>query len=437
MIGSKLREVIAKFTGKSVIDENAVKQLIKELQRVLIASDVEVRLVFSLSKNIEKRIKEEDPKGASLREHTLKIVYEELEKLLQGENYRVEINPKKIMLVGLYGSGKTTTAGKLALFYKKKGMSVALVGADYDRPAAIEQLKQLSEKVGVKFYSEGKSSVEAVENAIKEAKEDVVIIDTAGRNAFDEELKEELRRIYETAKPEEVFLVLSADTGKIAKKQAEQFNEAVKLTGVIITRMEGSGKGGGALSSIASLKIPIAFIGTGEKLENFEVFNAKKFVGKLLGVPDLEGLIEKVKEVQKKFDLKEEDIEELNIESFYKQLKATKSMGSLSGLMANLGMSNIPKEMIRRSEEEMKRYEAMINSMTKKERKYPEIIIKERGRAERIARGSGTTREDVRRFLNQFMKMKKLMGRFGKDRNAKHKLEKLLKGGLKGGMIKF
>ncbi len=436
-LGEKLREAIQKFTGRSVVDENAVKQLIKDLQRVLIAGDVEVKLVFQLSKKIEERIKKEETKGASLREHTLKIVYEELEKLLQGEKYSPEIKKKRIMLVGLYGSGKTTTAGKLALFYKNRGLSVAVVGADFDRPAAREQLKQLAEKIGVKYYSSGNNTEEAVKNAIKESKEDVIIIDTAGRNAFNDELGEEIKNIYNISKPEEVFLVLPADSGKVAKKHAMQFNEFVPLNGVVITRMEGSGKGGGALSSVASLKIPVAFIGTGEKLEDLEIFDAKKFVGKLLGVPDLAGLIEKVKEVQRKFDIKEEDLEEFTVENFYKQLQATKSMGSLSGIMASFGMSNVPKDMIKKSEEEMQKFEAIINSMTKEERKHAEIITKERGRVERIAKGAGVKSEDVRKFLNQFFKMEKMMKKLKGNRNVKKRLEGLLKGGFKGGGIRI
>lgn len=430
-LGEKLREAISKFTKKSIVDEKALKELIKNLQRVLIAGDVEVKLVFKLTKDIEKRIKEEEAKGASLRELALKVVYEELAKLLQKEEYEVEIKPKKIMIVGLYGSGKTTSTAKIALFYKNKGMSVGVVGADFDRPGAREQLKQLSEKIKVRFYSEGNSSIEAVKNALKKSKEEVLIVDTAGRNAFDEELREELMNISKEFNPDEVLLVIPADSGKIAKKHALEFNEVVKLTGVIVTRIEGSGKGGGALSSVASLGIPIAFLGTGEKVEDLEVFNAKRFVGKLLGVPDLASLLDKVKKIQEEFDIKEEDLDKFTVESFYKQLKATKSMGSLGGIMSNLGIG-VSKEVIKKGEEELRKFEAIINSMTKEERKNAKIISKEPSRVKRIAYGSGVEEADVRKFLNQFFKMEKMMKKFKGDRNIKRRLEGMLKGGFGG-----
>lgn len=419
-LGEKLREVLRRFAGKVVVDEEAVKELIRNLQRVMIANDVDVKLVLKLSKDIEKRVKEEEPKGVTLKQHVLRIVYEELVKLM-GESYKPSLGKKRIMLVGLYGSGKTTTAGKLAYYYKSKGLSVALVAADFDRPAAIEQLKQLAQSAKVKFYAFGKTAEESVKEALKLAKEDVIIIDTAGRSAFNEELKEELQAIYKLSKPDEVIAVISADAGKIAKKHAEAFNDAVKLTGVIVTRAEGSGKGGAALSAVASLGIPIMFIGTGEKLKDLEEFDAKKFVGKLLGIPDFKGFLDKIKEKQKEFELKEE----MDLEAFMQQLRALKSMGPLSSVMANLGLTDMPKDMLRKGEEELKAFEAIINSMTKEERRKPELL-KDASRIKRIAKGSGVDELTVRRFLNQFFTMKKLMKRM-KGRNQRD-IAKLLKG---------
>ena len=236
MLGEKLREVIAKLTGKAYVDEAAVKTLIKDLQKVLLASDVNVKLVFELSKRIEERALRSEKKAAlTLKEHVVKVVYEELVKLM-GDSYAPRIDKHKILLCGLYGSGKTTTAAKLAKFYKNRGLSVLLVGADVDRPAAQEQLKQLAEKVGARFYTAKADAPTIVREALKEAKEDVIIVDSAGRNAFDDELAAELKAIYEVLKPEEVFLVITGDIGQVAGKQAAEFNSIVPISGVIATR---------------------------------------------------------------------------------------------------------------------------------------------------------------------------------------------------------
>jgi signal recognition particle subunit SRP54 len=330
----------------------------------------------------------------------------------------------------LYGSGKTTTAGKLAYFYKKKGLRVALVGADVDRPAAREQLKQLAEKVGVSFYSEGKNEMEIIKNALSKAREDIIIVDSAGRSAFDDELAKELASIYKTVKPDEVYLVISADIGQVAKKQSEEFSAISPLTGVIVTKMDGSGKGGGALSAVAATGAKIAFIGTGEKIDQFEVYDAKRFVSRLLGMPDIKSLIEKVEELKKEEGMEELAEEEFTIEAFYKQMKAAKKMGPLSSILGMMGMHDLPKEMVEKSEEQLRKYEAMINSMTPEERKDPMLVRKSRGRIERIAKGSGTSVNEVRAFLNQFNRMKTMVERFKHDRSFKKKIEKLMGGKL-------
>ena len=428
MLGNKLREAIAKLTGKPYVDEQAVKSLIKDLQRVLIASDVNVKLVFELSKRIEERaLKTEKKQALSLKEHVVKVVYDELVNLM-GESYAPRVDKHKVLLCGLYGSGKTTTVGKLAKFYKNKGLSVLLVGADVDRPAAQEQLEQLAEKAGAKFFAEKKSAREIVKNALAVSKEDVVIVDSAGRNAFDDELADELKGVYDELKPDEVFLVITGDIGQIAGKQAEQFNKIIPVSGVIATRMDGSGKGGGALSAVAATGAKIAFIGVGEKLEDLEIYKSEKFVGRLLGMPDLETLMEKIKETTKEEDIKRLESEELTIETFYEQLKSTKKLGPLSNVFQMLGANNIPKDMVQQSEEKLKKFEVMINSMTKAEKKNPKLIKSTKGRMARIAKGSGTTEAEVREFLNQFEKVEKMMKKFKHDRGFRSKLEKMMKG---------
>lgn len=435
-LGKKLRQSLAKLTNRPYIDEDDVKALVKDLQRILISSDVNVKLVLALSKRIQERaLKSEKMEALSLKEHVLKVVYEELVELM-GKSYSPRLDKHKILVCGLYGSGKTTTCAKLAHFYKTKGLSTALVAADTDRPAAQEQLEQLSKKVGASYYTitGEKDPAKIVEDAVKKSKEDVIIVDSAGRNAFDGHLVEELRSIAKILKQEENFLVISADIGQIAGKQATEFNSAVPLSGVIATKMDGSGKGGGALSSVAASDAKIAFIGIGEKMGDFETYNSEKFVGRLLGVPDIEGLMEKVKEAAKGTDIEKIETEKLTIESFYEQLKAAKKMGPLGNVFSMLGAADVPKEMVQHNEEKLKKFESMINSMTKEEKKDASLLKRNANRIERIAKGSGCTEKEVREFLSQFEKIEKVMNRFKKDRGFRKKLEKMMKGGSLPGM---
>ncbi|MEW6036530.1 MAG: signal recognition particle receptor subunit alpha [Candidatus Micrarchaeota archaeon] len=434
-LGKKLREALAKLTGKPYVDADDVRALIKDLQRVLISSDVNVKLVLALSKRIEERaLKGEKLQALTLKEHVTKIVYEELVALM-GASHSPRLDRHRILMCGLYGSGKTTSCAKLAHFYKTKGLSVALVGADTDRPAAQEQLEQLAKQVGAAYYTiKGEKDPSRIAaEALKASKDDVVIVDSAGRNAFDGHLVEELRGIAAVLKPDESYLVVSADIGQIAGKQAAEFNSAVPLSGVIVTKMDGSGKGGGALSSVAASNAKIAFVGIGEKPADFEVYNSEKFVGRLLGVPDIGALMERIKEISKETDVKRlEEAEELTIEAFYEQLKAAKKLGPLGNVFSMLGAADVPKELVQQSEDKMKKYECMINSMTKDEKKDASLLKMSQSRVSRIARGSGCSEKDVREFLAQFEKMEKMMGMFKRNRGFRKKMEKMMKGGLPG-----
>ena len=435
-LGKKLRETLAKLTNRPFVDENDVKALIKDIQRVLISSDVNVKLVFALSKRIEERaLRDKKAEALGLKEHVTKVVYEELVKLM-GESYTPRFDKHKILVCGLYGSGKTTTCGKLAYFYKSRGLSVALVGADCDRPAAKEQLEQIAKSIHVNFYTEKqeKNPIKIVEDSVKKLKEEVIIVDSAGRSAFDSDLSEELKKIAEIFKPDETYLVISADVGQIAGKQAAEFNNAAKLSGVIVTKMDGSGKGGGALSAVASTNSKIAFIGIGEKMSDLEIYNSEKFVGRLLGVPDFEGLMEKIKVASKYIDPSALETDKLTIESFYHQLKAAKKMGPLGNVLSMMGAADVPKEIVEQSEGKLKKFESMINSMTKQEKK-DAALLKNAKRVSRIAKGSGTTEKEVREFLSQFEKMEKMMNMFKRDRSFRSKVEKMMKnvgGGLGG-----
>jgi signal recognition particle subunit SRP54 len=330
----------------------------------------------------------------------------------------------------------TTSTGKVAHYYKSKGLSVGVVAADVDRPAAQEQLEQISEQVHANFYTiKGeKDAAKIVQDALKKSKDDVIIVDSAGRSAFDDQMTEELKAIAAALVPDENYLVVSADIGQVAGKQSEQFNSAVPLSGVIVTKMEGSGKGGGALSAVSATGASIAFIGTGEKMEDLEVYDSERFVGGLLGVPDLKGLMEKVEKISKETDIQKIATEELTIESFYEQLKAAKKMGPLGNVFSMLGAADLPKELVQQSEEKLKKFENMINSMTQTEKKDAKLIRRQPTRIARIAAGSGCTELDVREFLSQFEKMEKMMGQFKKNRGFRKKVEQMLQGGQMGNM---
>ena len=423
MVFERLRTAFAKLAGLPLVDEKEVKNFIKELQRVLKSADVNIRLVFDISKRIEQRALHTKKLDAlTVKEHVLKVIYEELVNLL-GKKYEPKLQPQRILLVGLYGSGKTTTCAKLVKFFNDKVLRVGLVGCDVSRPAAQEQLLTLAKQIGARCYLNGGNAVEILNNALNQSKEDVLIVDSGGRSAFDDELQEELKALVNLLKPDQIFLVVSADIGQGAGKQAKAFADAIPITGVIVTKMEGSGKGGGALSSVAATNTNIAFIGTGEKIGDLEPFDPEKFVKKLLGLPDLDSLINKLKSME----IEIEDENELNLNTFLQQMRAMKSMGPVSHMFQHFGMYDVPPEMIEKSEEQMKKMEAIVNSMTKEERRHPEIILKERSRAERIAKGSGTRTSDVISFIKMFEKMKKMAKQLKKQRGLSKHLQKLMR----------
>jgi signal recognition particle subunit SRP54 len=437
-LGRGLRAALAKITNAAIVDERSVKEMCKELQRTLISNDVNVKLVFDLTKRIEQRALDAKLlQGLSPREHVVQIVYNELAGMM-GEHYAPILKPHKILLLGLFGSGKTTSAGKLAHFYKSRGLSVGVVACDVDRPAAFEQLQQVARKAGAQFYGiPGEKDVRRIISlAKKEANEDVLIVDSSGRSAFDETLMAQLRLINSEIAPDEKFLVISADIGQVAGRQAAEFHNAVGLTGVIITKLDGSGKGGGALSSVATSGAKVAFIGMGEKQEDLEPFDAQKFVGRLLGFPDLAALMEKVKKVAAEQNLPTEIDEKLTLQAFYDQLKAAKKLGPLSSVFSMLGAADMPKEAVAQSEANLKKFECIIASMTKEERNNADLLKKSRARVLRIAQGSGTTEKDVRNLLTQFERVEGMVKKFKKNRGFRAQMEKVLKGAGAAEMLK-
>ncbi len=410
----KIKDALSKFARLGVADKNAVDALVKEIQRTLIQADVDVKLVFDLSKRIKgEALDEKIPKGLSRREHVINIVHSELTRFLGEKAPIIELKREKILLVGLFGSGKTTSAAKLAKFYMKKGLSVGLISCDTWRPAAYEQLKQLGDKIGAEIYGnpKEKKASKIVNDGLKQLSDKkIIIIDSAGRSALDDELRKELEDVDKAAGADEKFLVLSGDIGQAAKKQAEEFNKIVGLTGVILTKMDSSAKGGGALSACFASGINVKFIGTGEKVDDFEVYDPVRFVGRLLGMGDLQALLEKAKEAIEPEKAADFIKGEFSLEDFFSQIESVSKMGSFSKILEMIpGMSSIklPKEMVDVQEGKMKKWKYILQSMTKDEKSNPDVI--DSSRIQRIAKGSGTRPEEVKELIKNYNQTKKMV----------------------------
>lgn len=410
-LGSSLKQTFRKIVGLGYIDKATVESIMRDLERALIMADVDVELVAEISREIKNKVlKEKPPSGLTLKEYFIKILYDEIVKFLGEEKSEIALKKQKILLIGLFGSGKTTSAGKIGKWFQKRGLSVGLVGCDTHRPAAQEQLKQIGEKLGVPVYLEGKNPKDIAKNALN-SKQDILIFDSAGRNALDEELAKELKELGEIIRPDEVLLVIPADLGQAARKQTEEFNKLVGITGLVITKLDGTAKGGGALTAAYVSGAKVKFIGVGEKLEDLEAYDPKRFVSRLIGYGDLQGLLEKAKEV----GIKEEVVEDIlkgkfTLNEFYEQIKAMQKMGSLSKIIEMIpGISGfkIPKEFLDVQEEKMKKWKYMMESMTKEEKENPDII--KQSRIQRIAKGSGTKPEEVRELLKYYKQVKKIV----------------------------
>ncbi len=421
-LGSKLKESLSKIARKIFVDEGTIDELCKEIQRALLSADVNVKLVFELTQKIKKRALEK--KKSSLineRENLVNIVYEELSNLLGGEKREFEISskkrPYKIMFVGLYGSGKSTSIGKLGSYLQKRGLNICALGLDVHRAAAMEQLEQNCEKAGIKCFidKKEKNALKILDKFEKETEKfDVVLIDTAGRDALSKELLEEIKEIKKKSNTDEVILVISADIGQTAFEQAKTFHESVNVNDVIITKMDGSAKAGGALSACAASGAKVIFIGTGEKINDLETFNPKGFVGRLLGMGDLDALLKKVEESVEKED-KEELSEkflkgEFTLVDLHKQINMMRKLGPLSKVMEmvpGFGNVKIPKEMLDTQDVKFEKWKHIMNSLTKEELENPEIISDGK-RVERIAKGSGVNESVVREMLKQYSQVKKV-----------------------------
>ncbi|NQE44749.1 Signal recognition particle 54 kDa protein, partial [ANME-1 cluster archaeon GoMg2] len=415
-LSDSLKETVRKIAMSNKIDKHTVDEIVRDIQRALIQADVKIALVKELSNRIRERSLKEKL-VLNPREHVIKVVYEELMNIL-GKAVEVPLAAQKIMMVGLHGTGKTSTCAKLARYFQKRGLKPAVICADVYRPAASDQLRQLCDRMGVPFYDgaelpEGKSVVEIVKAGVKEFdKHDVKIIDTAGRHALEKEMIEEIRAIRKEVEPEQRILVLDASIGQQASVQARAFDDAIGITGIIITKMDGTAKGGGALSAVSETNSGVAFVGTGETLDDLEKFESDRFVSRMLGMGDIKSLIEKAEE-----SLTEEDINvdilkgKFTLNDLYKQLEALKKMGPFKKLMEMLPLGglgvDLDDSMYQVTEDKLKIFKVIMDSMTKNERNEPKII--DGSRVKRIARGSGTKTTEVSELLKYHKMMQKMM----------------------------
>ncbi|RLF49862.1 MAG: signal recognition particle protein [Thermoplasmata archaeon] len=442
-LGEALKGAIRKIARASYVDKDLVKEVVRDLQRALIRADVNVNLVFRLTKEVERRaLEEKPPPGMNAREHVIRIIYEEIVKVL-GRGRTLEIKPQRILFVGLYGQGKTTTIGKVAKYFQKRGLKVALIAGDTHRPAAYDQILQIGQQLSVPVYGR-RGEIKApkiVREGLIELKDyDVILIDSAGRHSLEKELIEEIKRMARVARPDEIVLVLDATMGQQAGEQAKAFHDAVGITGVILTKMDGSAKGGGALSAVAETGAPILFIGTGEHLDDLEVFDPTRFVSRLLGMGDLQSLLEKAEEAMSEVDM-EKTVKHImsgkfTLKDMYNQMEALTRMGPLSKIfsMLPMGMQRLSKEEIESMREKLRKFKVIMDSMTEEELENPRII--KHSRIIRIARGSGTTPSDVRELLKQYKTSRRAIKGVLSNRKLRRQLMRHLKeGGLDFGTM--
>ena len=433
-LSSRLQEITKKLKGEARITENNMKEMLREVKLALLEADVNYKIVKEFINNVqEKALGQEVMKSLKPGEQVVKIVKDELVELLGGTESKINISPNPptvIMLVGLQGSGKTTTAGKLANLLRKQGKKPLLVACDVYRPAAIKQLQVVGGQLNIPVYSEENIkdvvgiAKRAISNAISKLN-DVVILDTAGRLHVDEELMQELQNVKKSVRPHEILLVVDAMTGQDAVNVANEFNSKVGIDGVILTKLDGDTRGGAALSVKKVTGAPIKFAGVGEKLSELEVFHPDRMASRILGMGDVLSIIEKAEE-----SLNLEEAEKLeaqlkknkfDLNDYLAQLKQVKKMGSFSSILKMIpGMNKLGD--IKVDDKEFDKIEAMINSMSAEERANPKIL--NGSRRKRIAKGSGRQVSEINRFIESFEMTQKMM----KQMKNKGSMKKMMKG---------
>ena len=432
-LGTSLKDALKKLAGKTVVDRAAVEELVKDLQRALIQADVNVKLVMRLSQSIKTRALEEEPaKGMSVREHVLRIVYQELVGLM-GPSTEVALGPQTILMAGLQGSGKTTTTAKLARFFQRKGLRVAVIGADTFRPGAFQQLATLCQRINVPCIGDSneKDARRVVREGLAKARSaEVVIIDTQGRHGLEDDLIQEIIDLNEISRATHRWLVIDAALGQQAQEQARRFHDAIAIDGVIITKMDGTAKGGGALSAVAETGAGIVFIGAGETSDDLERFEPDGFISRLLGMGDLKSLVERAEEAMAEsadLDVNAVLRGKFTLRDMYKQLEAVNRMGPLKQIMSMLplGSMEIPEGVYEVTGTKMVRYRIIMDSMTTLELDDPSTINS--SRVQRIAMGSGAQIEEVRELLRYHKTMQRALKGFRGAAGGRMDMQRIMK----------
>jgi len=417
---NNLRDAIKKIVKSSGIDKELIKELSKDVQRALLQSDVNVRLVLEITKQLEARsLNETPPPGLSRKDHIVKILYDELAKLL-GKETDFDFKPgkqNKIILLGIQGSGKTTVTAKLAKFLTKQGYKVGVIGADTYRPGALVQLRTMCEKSNVEVYGEpnNKDSPDIVKNGLNHFEElplDVILIDTAGRHKEEKDLLAEMEQINKVADPDLAILVIDGTIGQQCFNQAEAFHKTIPVGGIIITKLDSSAKGGGAIAASAGTGAQIMYIGTGELIDDLEKFSPTRFVGRLLGMGDIQAVLDLAKRLENEGDdvrLKRISSGKMNMDDFFYQLEEVTKVGSLKGFLDNMpGLSGMVKDdQLDQMEGRVSKWRFIIQSMTKTEKADPDILNS--SRIKRISRGSGWPEHEVKELLKNYKNSKNMM----------------------------
>ncbi|GKZ15138.1 signal recognition particle protein Srp54 [Haladaptatus sp. T7] len=448
-LGSSLRGSLDKLSGKSRVSEDDVEEIVKEIQRSLLQADVDVSLVMDLSSSIKERaLEEEPPGGTTARDHVLSIVYEELVGLV-GESTEIPLENQTILLAGLQGSGKTTTSAKMAWWFSKKGLRPAVIQTDTFRPGAYDQAKEMCSRAEVDFYGDpdNEDPVDIARKGLEEtADADIHIVDTAGRHALEDDLIDEIEEIESVVDPDRNLLVLDAAIGQGAKDQAQQFDESIGIDGVVITKLDGTAKGGGALTAVNETDSSIAFLGSGETVQDVERFEPNGFISRLLGMGDLKQLTERVERAMSETEEEEDwDPEDMMKGSFTlndmrHQMNAMNKMGPLEQVMDMIPgfgggiMDELPDDAMDVTKDRMRSFEIIMDSMTDKELENPRSIGASQIR--RIARGSGQDEERIRELLQQHKMMSQTLKQFqgmGQGGDMERMMKKMQGGGGGGG----
>jgi len=423
--------------GKRKVDEETIRELSRSLRKALLEADFNVRQSKEMTERIERRLMEEEPRpGVNHETHAMNLIYAELVRIL-GVPRAIKPHNQTVLMVGLYGQGKTTTTAKLAEWWRRNhGSKVAVIEADIHRPGAFQQLSQMLEGTGVEVYGEPDSDDAAgiVRNGLRKVgAADIVIVDTAGRDSLDGDLKNELLEIADVARATERFLVIDAQVGQAAGPMASTFHELVGVTGTIVTKLDGTARGGGALSAVATTGAPIVFVGEGERIGDLEKFESDRFISRLLGMGDIKGLIDLAPE-----DLDEQEAMRLTkrlmsgrftLTDMYAQMEMMSKIGTLDKVLSHLpdtmfGMGNMSVAQKRQMQANLERYRVVMDSMTQEEKDEP-LLLKS-SRIRRIARGSGSDEKDVKELLAQWNRSRKMMRGIKGDRKLRRQMQSMM-----------